>query len=165
MKKIILLTISILISNFSWGQEKNISEGPFNQLIIRGVTLINGNGSPPRGPVDIVVENDKIVSIRSVGYPGVEINERRRPKLNSNGREIDANGMYIIPGFIDMHGHIGGGAQGAPGGRPGPEAAAQGGNARGRQGRWRGNLPLPGSRPGGPPREGPDRNTHAWHAA
>ena len=113
MKKIIVLTISLLISNFSWGQEKNISEGPFNQLIIRGVTLINGNGSPPRGPVDIVVEDDKIVSIRNVGYPGVEINERRRPKLKSNGREIDANGMYILPGFIDMHGHIGGGAQGA----------------------------------------------------
>ena len=113
MKKIILLTISIIISNFSWGQEKNISEGPFNQLIIRGATLINGNGSPPRGPVDIVVEDDKIVSIRNVGYPGVEINERRRPKLKSGGREIDANGMYILPGFIDMHGHIGGGAQGA----------------------------------------------------
>ncbi|MDA8769161.1 amidohydrolase, partial [Winogradskyella sp.] len=29
------------------------SEGPFNQLIIRGVTLINGDGSPPRGPIDI----------------------------------------------------------------------------------------------------------------
>ena len=113
MKKIILLTISILISNFSYGQEKNISEGPFNQLIIRGVTLINGNGSPPRGPVDIVVEDDRIVSIRSVGYPGVEINERRRPKLKSNGKEIDASGMYILPGFVDMHGHIGGEAQGA----------------------------------------------------
>ena len=113
MKKIILLTISIIISNFSWGQEKNMSEGPFDQLIIRGATLINGNGSPPRGPVDIVVEDDKIISIRSVGYPGVEINERRRPKLQSNGREIDATGMYILPGFVDMHGHIGGGAQGA----------------------------------------------------
>ena len=113
MKKIILLTISILISNFSYGQEKNISEGPFNQLIIRGVTLINGNGSPPRGPVDIVVEDDRIVSIRSVGYTGVEINERRRPKLKSNGKEIDASGMYILPGFVDMHGHIGGEAQGA----------------------------------------------------
>ena len=91
MKKNILLIISIIISGFSWGQENNMSEGPFNQLIIRGVTLINGNGSPPRGPVDIVVEDDRIVSIRSVGYPGVEIDERRRPKLNYNGREIAEN--------------------------------------------------------------------------
>ena len=33
-----------------------LSEGPFEQLIIRGVTLINGNGAPPIGPVDVVVE-------------------------------------------------------------------------------------------------------------
>ncbi|NBR73732.1 MAG: amidohydrolase, partial [Flavobacteriia bacterium] len=31
----------------------------------------------------------------------------------SGGKEIDATGMYLLPGFIDMHGHIGGGAQGA----------------------------------------------------
>ena len=47
------------------------------------------------------------------GYPGVEIVESRRPKLKKNGREINANGMYVLPGFIDMHGHIGGRAQGA----------------------------------------------------
>ena len=88
MKKIILLTITIIISNFSWGQEKNMSEGPFSQLIIRGATLINGNGSPPRGPVDIVVEDDKIVSIRSVGYPGVEIGlESVKPNIGLLQRE------------------------------------------------------------------------------
>ncbi len=32
-------------------------QGPYEQLIIRGATLINGDGSPPRGPVDIVIEN------------------------------------------------------------------------------------------------------------
>ena len=41
-------------------QENKLSDGPFNQLIIRGATLINGNGSPPIGPVDIVVENNII---------------------------------------------------------------------------------------------------------
>ncbi|GIS00892.1 MAG: hypothetical protein CM15mP102_17120 [Flavobacteriales bacterium] len=35
---------------------KKFSDGPFDQLIIRGATLINGNGSPPLGPVDIVIE-------------------------------------------------------------------------------------------------------------
>ena len=48
-----------------------------------------------------------------VGYPGVPINEARRPKLKAGGKEIDATGMYLLPGFIDMHGHIGGTAQGA----------------------------------------------------
>lgn len=30
-------------------------EGPYNQLIIRGVTMIDGTGSPAVGPVDIVI--------------------------------------------------------------------------------------------------------------
>ena len=91
----------------------NSSEGPFSQLIIRGATLINGNGAPPIGPVDITVENDKIISIDVVGYPGVEINEAKRPKLKAGGKEIDAHGQFVLPGFIDMHGHIGGESQGA----------------------------------------------------
>ena len=88
-------------------------EGPFEQLIIRGATLINGNGAPPTGPVDIVIDGNKISAIKVVGYPGVEIDPDRRPALNNGGKEIDASGMYVLPGFIDMHGHIGGEAQGA----------------------------------------------------
>ena len=75
--------------------------------------LINGNGAPPLGPVDVVVEQDKITEVRVVGYPGVEINEKRRPALKPGGKEINAEGMYLLPGFVDMHGHIGGVAQGA----------------------------------------------------
>jgi imidazolonepropionase-like amidohydrolase len=75
--------------------------------------LINGNGAPPIGPVDITVEKNKIVEIKVVGYPGVEINQSKRPKVKSGGKEIDAHGQYILPGFVDMHGHIGGVAQGA----------------------------------------------------
>jgi hypothetical protein len=97
----------------SFSQDTYLGDGPYPQLIIRGVTLINGDGSPPRGPIDIVVENNKIVSIKVVGYDGVEIKDEDRPKLKQGGHELDANGMYLLPGFIDMHGHIGGDAQGA----------------------------------------------------
>ena len=93
-------------------EDHDMSEGPFEQLIIRGVTLINGNGAPPIGPVDIVVEKNKIVKIAVVGYPGVEIDPARRPKLKAGGKELDTDGMYLLPGFIDMHGHIGGDEQG-----------------------------------------------------
>ncbi|MFH6601917.1 amidohydrolase family protein [Maribacter algicola] len=88
-------------------------DGPFSQLIIRGVMLINGNGAPPQGPIDIVVENNIIKKIQVVGYDGVPIDESKRPKLTSGGKELDCSGMYLMPGFIDMHGHIGGKAQGA----------------------------------------------------
>lgn len=84
-------------------------EGPYPQMIIRGATLINGTGAPPIGPVDIVIKQNKIVNIVNVGYPGVPIKDDNRPKLEPNGKEIDANGKYVLPGFIDSHGHIGGG--------------------------------------------------------
>ena len=113
MKKLLFIFLSLFLSINTYSQEKKLSDGPFNQLIIRGAILVNGNGSPPLGPVDIVIEKNIIKSIKTVGYPGVEIVESRRPKLKKNGREINANGMYVLPGFIDMHGHIGGRAQGA----------------------------------------------------
>lgn len=89
-------------------------EGPFDQLILRGATVINGTGAPPIGPVDIVIEGNRIRKVEVVGNPGVPIDPADRPELAEGGREIDLQGQYILPGFIDMHGHIGGVAQGTP---------------------------------------------------
>lgn len=82
-------------------------EGPFDRLVIRGVTVIDGTGAPPRGPIDIVVQNNRITEVASVGFPGVAINERNRPAKGT--KEIDASGMYLMPGFVDAHVHCGGG--------------------------------------------------------
>ncbi len=84
-------------------------DGPHERLILRGGTYIDGAGSPPLGPVDIVVEDDRIVSIQAVGFPMAPINENRRP--TGATREIDVSGMYILPGFVDMHAHTGGGGK------------------------------------------------------
>ncbi|WP_420319888.1 amidohydrolase family protein [Flagellimonas sp.] len=111
MKRLFFLAALLQLS-IGFSQE-NLSEGPFPQLIIRGVTLINGNGAPPRGPVDIVVEKNKITKIQVVGYPGVKIDDSKRPQLKPGGKELNCEGMYLLPGFVDMHGHIGGIAQGA----------------------------------------------------
>ena len=89
-------------------------EGPWERLILRGVTLIAGTGAPPVGPVDIVIEGNRISDIHSVGFPGVPIDPEGRPEVGENGHEIDLQGMYVLPGFIDMHGHIGGVSQGTP---------------------------------------------------
>ena len=90
----------------------NEGEGPFTRLIIRGATVIDGTGAPPIGPVDIVIEKNRIVEVRSVGYPKVAIREAARP--TGAVKEIDATGMYVLPGFVDCHAHIGGVAQGTP---------------------------------------------------
>lgn len=81
-------------------------EGPFERLIIRGATVIDGTGAPPRGPMDIVITGNRIEAIESVGVPGVPIDEAERP--TGATREIDAHGMYVMPGFVDLHVHTGG---------------------------------------------------------
>jgi len=62
-------------------------EGPLGRLILRGATLIDGTGAPPFGPVDIVVEGNRV---------------------------LELEGHYVLPGFVDLHGHLGGSAQGTP---------------------------------------------------
>ena len=119
MKKILphllfLFAFSTLVAQINPAPSRTEGDGPFEQLIIRGATLINGNGAPPIGPVDIVIENNIITKVQVVGYPGVAISDDRRPEFNGNGKEINAEGMYVLPGFIDMHGHIGGTSQGTP---------------------------------------------------
>jgi N-acyl-D-aspartate/D-glutamate deacylase len=82
-------------------------EGPFEQLIIRGATLIDGTGAPPIGPVDIVIENNRIEEVRFVGVPRIPIDPTRRPSAGSGTEEIDAEGAYVLPGLFDAHAHIG----------------------------------------------------------
>ncbi len=87
-------------------------DGPFERMIIRGVTLIDGTGSPPLGPVDIVIEGNKITSIQTVGFPGLPVDEDRRPVAGETDHILNADGMYAMPGFFDNHAHIGGRSQG-----------------------------------------------------
>ena len=89
-------------------------EGPWKRLILRGATLVDGTGAPPVGPVDIVVMGNRIQSIRSVGAPGVPIDESKRPKAETGDHEIALQGHYVLPGFVDLHGHLGGSEQGTP---------------------------------------------------
>ena len=91
-------------------QPRSEGEGHYDQLIIRGGFLIDGSGAPATGPVDIVVEQDRIQQITTVGTPGVDIDPTHRPeRLDDSSkrvREIDAHGKYVMPGFIDSHAHI-----------------------------------------------------------
>lgn len=83
--------------------DRSRGEGPFNTLLITDVTLISGEGAPPRGPVTIVVEGDRIAAIQST-VPSI-----------SGARIIDGSGMYALPGFIDAHTHLGNTGQGLTG--------------------------------------------------
>ncbi|MEI6484767.1 MAG: amidohydrolase family protein [Sphingomonadales bacterium] len=82
-----------------------LAAGPYETLVIRGATIIPGNGGPPYGPADIIINGGRITDIRSAGTPGLPMRANRLPAGAT--REIDATGMYVLPGFVDVHGHNG----------------------------------------------------------
>jgi imidazolonepropionase-like amidohydrolase len=80
--------------------------GPFKTLAIRGAILIDGSGAPPVGPVDIIIEQNRIQAVRGAGTPGLPLRPNRPPQ--NADLEIDAAGMYVMPGFVSLHEHAGG---------------------------------------------------------
>ncbi len=63
--------------------------------------------------MDVIVEGNRITSIRGAGYLNMPLDPDRGPEIQPGDKVIEAEGMYLLPGFVDMHGHIGGRAQGA----------------------------------------------------
>jgi cytosine/adenosine deaminase-related metal-dependent hydrolase len=77
--------------------------GPFKRVVLRNLIMIDGTGAPAQGPVDIVIENDRIAQIKSIGVPGaIDPAERAAP----GDHEIDLTGYYVMPGFVDAHVHL-----------------------------------------------------------
>lgn len=78
-----------------------LAEGPYNRLVIRNVRVIEGHGGPPVGPYDILIEGNVITGMRSFAPAGGGGTEPRW----TGDRVIDGNGMYVMPGMIDLHHH------------------------------------------------------------
>ena len=68
--------------------------GPYRKLVIRGITLIDGTGGPPRGPMDIVIEGNRITAVLQAGWPGLPLKQQREPR--DADYELDATGMYAL---------------------------------------------------------------------
>lgn len=88
---------------------------PSGRLIIRNAIVVEGNGTPAIGPWDIVVEGNRIAEMVPLDPVAVKDGRQRRPE---GAVEIDATGKYVLPGLINLHGHI----QDERGGLPQPHA-------------------------------------------
>jgi N-acyl-D-aspartate/D-glutamate deacylase len=62
-------------------------------LVIRGATVVDGTGAAPR-TADIAVEGGTIVEVGRVDGPA--------------HRTLDADGLLVTPGFVDVHTHFDG---------------------------------------------------------
>jgi N-acyl-D-aspartate/D-glutamate deacylase len=60
-------------------------------LLIRDASVVDGSGAPPRR-ASVAVEGDRIVAVASEELPDAE-------------RTVDANGLVLVPGFVDTHSH------------------------------------------------------------
>jgi imidazolonepropionase-like amidohydrolase len=74
------------------------------RLVIRNAMVLEGNGTPAEGPKDIVVENNIITEIATLDAAAVKRGTARRPAAGD--AEIDASGKYVLPGLINIHGHV-----------------------------------------------------------
>ena len=80
----------------------------YNRLLIRNAMVIDGAGNPTRGPMDILVEGSRISRI-APSVSGIETSGSSLGTGAISGpfdRVIDAKGMYVMPGIIDVHGHV-----------------------------------------------------------
>jgi len=68
-----------------------------DQLVITNAMMVDGVGTPAEGPVDIVIKQNRIASVN-----------RAKPDADylKNAAVIDGTDKYVLPGFINMHGHL-----------------------------------------------------------
>jgi len=79
----------------------------YQRLLIKNAFVIDGAGNPTRGPLDIVVEGSTITAItESQARENGGSTPAGNPPAGKFDRVIDATGMYVMPGIIDVHAHI-----------------------------------------------------------
>lgn len=81
-----------------------LAEGPYERLVIRGAMVIPGHGGPPAGPYDIVIRGNVIEEM--IPFDPVTAERRGAVDRPTGDRVIDATGMFVMPGMIDLHMHL-----------------------------------------------------------
>jgi imidazolonepropionase-like amidohydrolase len=70
----------------------------YDRIIIRNVTVIDGKGTPARGPLDVIVAGNKIAAVTGANL--------RPDAYRNEAHVLDGAGMYLLPGLINSHVHL-----------------------------------------------------------
>jgi cytosine/adenosine deaminase-related metal-dependent hydrolase len=100
-----LLLASLTLSSAVTAQTTAVNGVRPARLIIRNAIVVDGSGTPARGPFDIVTENGMITQMVALD-PVSAGRGGRRARGDANTAEIDATGKYVLPGLINVHGHL-----------------------------------------------------------
>jgi imidazolonepropionase-like amidohydrolase len=73
------------------------------RFAIRNAMIVEGNGTPAAGPYDILIDGNTIADIVALDLVALKAGRARRPAADA---EIDATGKYVLPGLINLHGHV-----------------------------------------------------------
>jgi cytosine/adenosine deaminase-related metal-dependent hydrolase len=85
-------------------QVRTVAHGQrYPRFAIRNATVVDGNGTPARGPADIVVDGNTIAQVVFLDPVAVREGRSRRPPADV---ELDASGKFVLPGLINAHGHV-----------------------------------------------------------
>ena len=94
---LILVFLAVLTAPAS-AQNRGVDHGQrYDRLIIRNVMVIDGKGTPPRGPMDVLIAGNTIVDV--IGALPAE-------KYAADAHVLDGTGMYLLPGLINAHVHL-----------------------------------------------------------
>ena len=67
------------------------------RTLVSNATLIDGNGGPPRENASLLIEGNRIVQVGDADS---------MTQTSGEAQVIDAQGGYLLPGFIDCHVHL-----------------------------------------------------------
>jgi cytosine/adenosine deaminase-related metal-dependent hydrolase len=76
------------------------------RLVIRNATIVDGNGTPAKGPFDIVVVGNTIAQLIPRDPVSTGGRGGNRGPVDAGTVEIDATGKYVLPGLINAHAHL-----------------------------------------------------------
>src|SRR5512132_395502 len=101
------VAITLIAASAAHAQTATVRRGVRpERRIMRNATIDDGNGTPAKGPFDIVLEGNTITQLAALDPVALRRSDNRRPRADGNTAEIDATGKYVLPGLINGHAHL-----------------------------------------------------------